>query len=96
MDRQTIDNIVLELAVEAAPGRFRQVPLVPTTRLKHDLGLDSIAMLALLFRLEERFGIDLAAVDVGVTLAQLVTVGDLLAVAHSVIEGADTASADAA
>lgn len=89
MDPQTIDNRTLDLIAEAVPARFRRTPVTPDARLKHDLGLNSIGMLALLFRLEESFGIDLATVDIGVTLAQLTTVGDLLEAARAVVERAD-------
>ena len=70
---------VLALIAEAVPARFRKVPVTRETRLQRDLGLDSIAMLALLFRFEQAFGIDLATLDVGANLAQIRTVGDALA-----------------
>jgi len=89
MNPQMIDDRVLELIAEAVPARFRSIPVTSQVRLKHDLGLDSIAMLALIFRLEESFGVDLATIDVGVTLTQLKTVGDLLETARDVVVRAE-------
>ncbi len=85
---QSLEDRILALIAEAVPAQYRRVAITPQTRLKQDLGLDSIGMLALLFRLEQAFGIDLAAVDVGVTLAQLRTVGDTLTVGREVYERA--------
>lgn len=85
LEQHDVDHTVLALIAEAVPGRYRRTPIRPETRLKQDLGLDSIGMLALLFRLEQAFAIDLASVDVGVTLAGLVTVGDTLAAARAVL-----------
>ncbi len=88
LDQHAVDDTVLALIAEAVPGRYRRTPVRPETRLKQDLGLDSIGMLALLFRLEQAFALDLATVDVGVTLAGLVTVGDTLAAARAVVANA--------
>lgn len=88
MDPSSIESRIIALIAEAVPGRYRKTPITPDKRLKQDLGIDSIGLLALLFQVEQAFGLDLAAVNVEVILARLVTVGDTLAVGREVVEGA--------
>jgi acyl carrier protein len=76
---------LLALIAEAVPAKYRNTPITPQTRLKQELGLDSIAMLALLFRFEQSFGLDLATVDVGATLEQMRSVGDAVALAREIV-----------
>lgn len=84
VDDSGYEERVLALIVEAAPARFRKPKITPDLRLR-DLGIDSIGMLALLFRFEQTFAIDLATIDIGVTLGQMKTVGDALAVGRDVL-----------
>jgi acyl carrier protein len=83
-DGDDYERKVLALIAEAVQGKLK-APLAPEMRLQRDLGIDSIGMLALLFRFEKTFGIDLASVDVNVTLRQMRTVGDALAVGREVL-----------
>lgn len=87
MDDGNYEATVLALIAEAVQGKLKS-PLAPEMRLQRDLGIDSIGMLALLFRFEKTFGIDLATVDVALTLRQMRTVGDALAVGREVLERA--------
>jgi acyl carrier protein len=84
----TFEAKVLRLIAEAVPPKFRKNPITVETRFKQDLGLDSIGMLALLFRFEQSFGLDLATIELETTLAQLRTVGDALVVGRSILERA--------
>jgi len=88
---QAFEAKVMALIVEAVPAQYRRRAITPELRLKQDLGMDSIAMLALLFRFEQAFQVDLSTVDVGATLAQLRTVGDTFAVGRDVLEKASRA-----
>ena len=85
MDDSNYEEKVLALIAEAVPARLRKPKITPDLRLQLDLGLDSIGMLALLFRFEQAFGIDLATVDIRITLGQMKTVGDALAVGRKVL-----------
>lgn len=86
---------VLALITEALPKKAKKTKLTAETRLQRDLGLDSIAMLALLFRFEKTFEIDLTQVDVSTTIQQMRTVGDALALGRQVIEQARAKSSSA-
>jgi len=83
---------VLSLIAEAVPAKFRKSKITPELRLQHDLGLDSIGMLALMFRFEQEFRIDLATIDLGAALGQMQTVGEALAVGRDVLERAQAVS----
>jgi len=94
-DREVVETKMLALISEAVPSKFRNVSITAGSRLKQDLGLDSIAMLALIFRFEECFDLDLATVDIDVKFSRLTTVGSLLAVAHELLDGSSEAVSDA-
>jgi len=85
----TVDQKMLALIAEGVPARFRKVTLRPETRLQNELGLDSIAMLTLMFRFEKAFGVDLTTIDMGANLAQMRTVGDALAMGRAVLSRID-------
>jgi acyl carrier protein len=85
---------VLSLIAEAVPPKLRKSKITPEMRLQHDLGLDSIGMLALMFRFEQEFKIDLATIDLGAALGQMQTVGEALAVGRDVLERAQAAAAN--
>lgn len=82
MDNPKFEERVLTLIRDAVPSNFKKVPITKETRLQRDLGLDSIAMLALFFRFEQEFEIDLTILSDGVNLGQIRTVGDALAVSR--------------
>lgn len=86
VNEDKFEERLLSLIAEAVPAKFKKQRLTTDMHLQRDLGLDSIGMLALLFRFEQTFGLDLAAVDLGVTLGQMRTVGDALAVSRDVLQ----------
>ena len=69
----------------AVPGKYRKAAITPEASLQKDLGLDSLAVIALVFRFEEAFGIDLRGVDLQLDLARLRTVGDVLATGKDIL-----------
>ena len=93
MTEDTFERRMIGLIVEAVPTRFKSRPIAVETRFKQDLGLDSIGMLALLFRFEQSFGLDLASIELETTLEQLRTVGDALTIGRDIVDRARKAEA---
>lgn len=85
------DDKILSLIAEAVPGKFRKVKVTKETRLQSELGLDSLALAALIFRLEETFGIDLSGIDLGVNLTGMRTVNDAINASHEIVKRARAA-----
>ena len=79
------DETILSLITEAVPGKFKKAKLTADMRLQRDLGLDSISLLALVFRMEEAFGIDLSDIDLGSNMGRIRTVGDALTVSREIV-----------
>lgn len=86
------DERILALIAEGIPGKFKKVPLTKQTRLQSDLGLDSLGLAALVFRLEEEFGIDLTGLDLGANMGQMRTVGDAIDVSREIVRQAQAAA----
>lgn len=84
---------ILGLIAEAVSGKFRKVPIAKDTHLQKQLGLDSIGMLALVFRFEESFGIDIAQMGIDIDIAQLKTVDDLFRVSREIMTKAQSVKA---
>ena len=80
------DAKVLQLLTAAVPGKFRKTAISRETQLQRDLGLDSIAILSLIFRFEEEFGVDLLKLNLNIDIARLRTAGDVLDIANSILE----------
>ena len=76
------------LIVEAAPAKYKKVAIDPETRLKQDLGIDSIGLISVLFRFEKTFGVSLNPDDVAATLEDLRTFGDAVRMGQEIIEAA--------
>lgn len=93
MTEDTFERRMIGLIGEAIPTRFKNRPITVETRFKQDLGLDSIGMLALLFRFEQSFGLDLASIELEATLEQLRTVGDALTIGRDIVDRARKAEA---
>jgi acyl carrier protein len=80
-----IDELIMTAIGEAMPvSKSKRLHLDTETRLYADLGLDSLGMVALLFRLQEAFGVEFdeeADIDIG----GLRTVGDLLRIGQTLL-----------
>ncbi len=85
------DEKVLALIAEAVPGRMKKKQLTPDLRLQKDLGLDSLGMAALVFRLEEAFGIELGDLVNGINIGQMKTVADALQASRQLVTQARAA-----
>lgn len=79
------DDQIMSLIAGAIPGKYKKVPITKSTHLQKELGLDSIGMLALIFRFEETFGVDIAQLGVEVNTAAIKTVGDIIAVGQDIM-----------
>ena len=74
----TFEEQIYALIAGAVAGRFKKVKITKETFLQKELGLDSLAILALVFRFEEIFGVDLSQIDHQVDVSRLRTVNDLI------------------
>ena len=84
---------ILELVAAAGPSKLRKRKITPETQLRRDLGLDSVAILALVFQFEHAFELDLAKLSLDIDLARLRTVGDVLATAETIFLRAESSRA---
>lgn len=73
-----VDEKIMTIIAGGVPGKFKKVKITRETHLQKELGLDSIGVLALVFRFEETFGIDIQELGVEIDIAKLKTVGDLI------------------
>ena len=85
----SIDEKLLSLISEAVRSKFRKTKITPETNLRTGLGLDSLALLAVVFRLEQVFGIDIAKTNYTVNPAEMQTVGDAIRVAKELLQRAE-------
>ena len=81
-----LDARILAAIGDALPMRRRDRPrITPDARLHADLGLNSLGVVALLFRLQEALAIELGD-EPDVDIGALVTVDDLLRVARALLD----------
>lgn len=93
MDAETkFDEQIMALIAEGVPGKFKKVKLTKETRLQRDLGLDSLGLAAMVFRLEDVFGLDLSGLDLGANMGRMQTVGDAIEVSREIVRQARAAS----
>ncbi len=79
---------VLSLIAEAVPRKFKKSEITRDTYLQKELGLDSIAILSMVFRFEEAFKIDLGSINFQVNMGELRTVNDALKMSKEILEQA--------
>ena len=82
------DQQVMSLIASSVSGKFKKVLITKSTSLQKELGLDSIGMLALVFRFEELFSIDIAQLGIEVNIAGLKTVDDLIVAGRNILSKA--------
>jgi acyl carrier protein len=82
-------SLLAEYAQKALPSSVS-----PRLSLRDDLAVESLSLVSLVVRLGDELGID--ASDAGLELEGLVTVGDLIALAHRLEQRAGGASRSAA
>jgi acyl carrier protein len=79
-----LEEQIVSLVMSAVPEGCRKVKITPGTSLQKELGLDSLAVLALMFRFEETFHVDLSQEKFDV--ARMRTVGDLIATGKDIVQ----------
>lgn len=82
---EKIDEKIMTIVAAAVPGKFKKTRITRETHLQKELGLDSIGVLAMVFRFEEVFGIDIAEMDVDIDIAKLKTVGDVIIAGREIL-----------
>lgn len=85
------DEKVLALIAEAIPGRIKKKQLTPELRLQKDLGLDSLGIASLVFRLEDTFGVELGNLVDDINIGQMRTVADALEASRKLVTQARSA-----
>lgn len=83
---------IIALVAAAVPASLRR-GITRDTHLKRELALDSIALLALVFRFERELGVDLTALGADVDVGRLRTVGDVVDTAAALLDRAKAAGA---
>jgi acyl carrier protein len=80
MVTEVIDESVTRILLEYAQSATPVGQLSRAVRLRHDLGIESLSLVAVVVRIGEELGVDVA--DSGVEVGELETVGDAIALAH--------------
>jgi acyl carrier protein len=88
---EKFDDKIMALIAGAVPGKFRKTKITRETHLQKQLGLDSIGVVALVFRFEELFSIDITQMGIEVDIAKIKTVADVLSVARDILSKASVA-----
>ena len=89
---EKFDEKILSLIAEAVPKKYKKAGITKDMRLLADLGIDSLGIAALIFRLEEMYGINVDDIDFGAGLGQMRTVGDAIDMSRKLIKQAKTAN----
>jgi acyl carrier protein len=86
---KSIDEKLLALIAEAVPGKFKKKALTMESMLRKDLGIDSLALLSVMFRLEQTFGIDISKLNFAPNMAETRTVNDAISMAKVLLQKAE-------
>lgn len=89
---EKFDEKILSLIAEAVPKKYKKAGITKDMRLLADLGIDSLGLAALVFRLEEIYGISVDDIDFGAGLSQMRTVGDAIDMSRKLMKQAKTAN----
>lgn len=85
MEREPgFDERVISLILEAVPARCRPARITTPMRLQGELALDSIAIVSIMFRFEEAFGVDLSHAAAS-KIGTIRTVGDVIEAAWDLV-----------
>jgi acyl carrier protein len=78
-----VNTFILRLLNEVIPWQFAKKDIGPEMSLQSDLGIDSLGKVAMAFRLEEEFGVDLS--DFSGDISEIRTVQDLMDIAKKLV-----------
>lgn len=79
---------LLKVIAQAVPAAYKKVKITPESNLARDLGIDSLALASLLFKLEEEFGVELDEVAEDFDMSSLRFVKDLIRIGREIVEKA--------
>ena len=79
---------LIALIAEAVPRKFKKNAITKETYLQKELGLDSIGILAMVFRFEEAFKVDLGRINLQINMGQLRTVNDAINMSREILKQA--------
>lgn len=82
------EDKIVALIAQSVPSKYRKVKITKDTHLQKDLGIDSLGIVSLIFRLEGAFGIDVGDHAGDIDASRLRTVSDTIAASRLVIERA--------
>jgi acyl carrier protein len=82
------ENQIIGCIVQSVAARHRKTTITKDMNLHRDLGIDSLGMVALVFRLEKIFGLDLSQTAGEIDVRGLRTVGDLIELSQKLLEQA--------
>jgi|GEM_PF-848140 acyl carrier protein len=80
-----LDEKIISLIARAVPRKFKKVRLTRETQLQKELGFDSLGIVALVFRFEEAFSVDISQLDLKINIAKIRTVNDLIDISREVL-----------
>lgn len=86
-DRADVDALVISIVHEVIPWRIARRGVSTSALLTDDLGIDSLGMITLAFRISEELGLDFDGEDLD--LAAIRTVNDVQTIARRLAERSD-------
>lgn len=89
-DAASIDRRVFALLAEAVPYKAKKTGITGAQNLQKDLGLDSLGVASVLFRLEAEYGADFTSnLDLTGAIGRLRTVDDLTKFGRELLHASD-------
>jgi acyl carrier protein len=87
MGRTEIEEKVVAVVMASVPPGRGACEIGPRASLRRDLGLDSLALVALLARVGDALGVDADDVVEAIGEAPIITVGDVVALGERLARG---------
>jgi len=86
MDDAEFEGRIIALIEQAVPRKLKRGKIERGMGLQKDLGVDSIGIAMLVFRLEEAFDIDLDPDSLELDMGKIKTVGDAIDASRVIVE----------
>lgn len=88
MDDSEFETRIIGLIEQAVPRKLKKGQIERGMFLQRDLGVDSIGIAMLVFRLEELFDIELDTDNLEIDMGRVKTVGDAIDISRSIVASA--------
>ena len=85
MEQAEFDEKIMSLVEQAVPRKLKKGKISRDMHLQKDLGIDSIGIAMMVFRLEEVFDVDLGDGDADVDMGRIRTVGDAIDASRRIV-----------